>query len=90
MSNSPIKYAEHNAAKASAIAGARETGSGRALLKAVEIRRDELRAILEPNGGRSLSDGDIRTLLGEINALNWLLGLSGKLADILAKSAEGE
>jgi hypothetical protein len=66
---------------------AEQVGASAAILKAVELRRDELRAIVESNpkhNPQELSE-DVDFLLGGIRELNWILGLPQRSRDFMNK-----
>lgn len=86
MSN-PLRYLGDNPAL---IAYAEDTGAGRALMAAARAKREDLRMMVEDSAGHGLSSERIRDVLGQIRAINWLLGLPAEAAKILADLPEGE
>ncbi len=72
-------------------AGAMSVGASRALLRAVESRRDMIRKVNETNP--KISDDikeDFRFKAGAVWALNWLLDLPGECQKQLKRLPEGE
>ena len=65
------------------LARAKEIGVGRILLQVVEKRRDEIRKVHEMQLAKS--DTDLRNMVAQINALNWVLSIPTLAQDYINK-----
>ena len=64
------------------VAAIKDLGGGRSILSIARRRRDYERGLIEKPGG-ALSMDDVNRARGSIEALNWLLGLSEKMQQLL-------